>query len=83
MINGSEEIDYRYLNLETNKFCADQEVLVKEINNIPKAKLLFVTNIEGQVLVAGGNKNISQCQAIIACKRLSGILRKNNEYQGM
>jgi len=76
MIKGSDKVDYRYLNLITKKFTASQEILIDELKYVHGAKVLSVRNDYGQVLFAGGHSDISQCHAVIICRRLSGEYKK-------
>jgi len=73
MVSGDTPIDYRYLDMDKREFVHSYAALLERLNR--GATLRAVTNTVGQCLYAGGNKSFSQCEMLIACRRLTGILR--------
>ena len=78
MINGDpkEPIDYRFLNVIERKFYPDQSKLSESLKYVDGAKLISIPNeCCNQILIAGGKSDMSQCLAIITCKRLTGMYK--------
>ena len=78
MINETTLVDYRYLNLDTKKFVNTQEELIKQI---PQGHVKAIPNIHGQVLMAASKSDFTECEAIIKCKRLTGMLNVRTTKQ--
>lgn len=74
-MNDLEEIDYRYLNIDTKKFHPSQAELVESIGEC--GFIRAISNLHGQVLYAASNEYFSECAAILTCRRLTGILNNN------
>jgi hypothetical protein len=66
---GTDKIDYRYLNLDTERFVDSLEELEKQIG---KGYLRDIPNHQqGQWLFAASRQPFSPLSAIITCRRIS------------
>ena len=70
-----DKIDYRYLNMDTNCFADNQSALIEQLG--PGALIRALPNYKyGQFLIAAGHKSFSEMEAMLRCRRLTGIIRR-------
>ena len=68
-------IDYRYLNMDTKKFCESESDLLTEVRYSPSSTTLMTIPASikhNQILIAAGH-NFTKGEAILLCKELSGL----------
>lgn len=69
-MRGKDKIDYRYLNMDTQKFVESDVELVKQSS--PGSLKREVPNfLHGQILIASGREPFTETQAIMLCRRIS------------
>ncbi len=74
MANPNTPIDYRYLNMDTERFTDSNEMLIVELGVGALIKSFPSSPEYNQVLIAGGQKPFSDFSAIFLCKQLSGLI---------
>ena len=69
-MGAKADLDYRFLNMDTEEFHDNQESLNESIG-YPRMYRAIPNWQYGQVLVAGGVKTFSEFEAEWACRKLS------------
>ena len=73
MQNSTDEIEYKFLNMDTSKFVSSQQELEQQTTG---GTIRAIPNWNhGQVLYAAGRKYFDEHDAIIRCRRLSGLIK--------
>lgn len=68
------DIEYKYLNMDTGAFCDSQEELTKQVGCGGIVKAIPAAIEHNQVLFAASVKSFTDMEAIVRCRRLSGLL---------
>ena len=77
MIKGEDKIDYGYLNLDTKEFTANQSELVAQIGK--GGTIRAIPNYDhGQILVVASNRPFTELEAILTCRRITGMMGNND-----
>lgn len=70
-----KDIDYKYLNLDDKVFYDTESELMASVKYYDKAYHKAIPNIQhNQVLITAGGKEVTDIEAIVICRRLTGIL---------
>ncbi len=73
--NYDVPIDYRYLNLDNKTFYPSQVELTDSMGKKGFLKSFDNGPELNQVLIAGSQREFTQCEAILTCRKLTGVLR--------
>jgi len=68
-----KEIEYRYLNMDRERFEESAEALAEYFRGIGGLTRAIPNWQHDQVLYASGSKSFSKTEAIRLCKQLSGV----------